>query len=344
MAGNSPIGCVHLADHAGDKFTDHVETLEAACRLCGPSLLRFSDDDRQAAVIRAVETALAPPALQQIAGVEVAVSYTSATETAHLGGDFFEVIELGQSDVLFVVGDYSGKGISAAGMAARARQAIVLEARADRSAAQILAAAEARLRGALPSGKFVTVVACRYTAGGDARLRGHADGDGDRGAAGDCAADGDGDPGAAGASDANDPGRRGDPGPAGDPDAIGVLECVVAGHPHPLVLKAGGEIVELDGPGNPPLGFSVGGRFLSSYARVQPGQTLLLYTDGIVESRHDGRFFGLEGIEATWQTCAGDELAVLTGRLCADSTAFHDPRHAGDDRLALAARIAPPAP
>jgi serine phosphatase RsbU (regulator of sigma subunit) len=284
MAGASPIGCVHLADHAGDKFTDHVETLEAACRLCGPSLLRFSDDDRQAAVIRAVETALAPPALQQIAGLDVAVSYTSATETAHLGGDFFEVIELGEGDVLFVVGDYSGKGISAAGMAARARQAIAFEARADRSVAEILGAAEARLRGGLPPGKFVTVAACRYSPGGE-------------------------------------------------------LECVVAGHPYPLVLEPDGEATELAARGNPPLGFSRGGRFFSSSARLRTDQTLLLFTDGIVESRRDGRFFGLEGIGATWQTCTGEELSVLTARLCADSAAFHDPRHAGDDRLALAARV-----
>jgi hypothetical protein len=106
----SPLGCLHLADFAPDKFSDHVGRLETVCRLCGPLLQGFSSKDREAAVIRAVEAALTPAELHPVSGLEVAVSYTSATEAAHLGGDFYDVIELDDEGLLLVVGGLFRQG------------------------------------------------------------------------------------------------------------------------------------------------------------------------------------------------------------------------------------------
>ena len=280
----SPIGCLHLADTRPDKFVDHVELLEAVGRLAGPMLLRFSLEDRQASVIKAVETALAPPILHRVSGLDVAVSYSSATETAHLGGDFYDVIELDGGGVILVVGDYSGRGIAAAGMAARARHAIATTARSVHTPGLLLALAEEALRGRLPQHRFVTAVVCRYSPGGG-------------------------------------------------------LESAVAGHPPPLLLDAGGGVREIALPPSPPLGYLDGIEPRTTSARLAAAQTLLLYTDGITESRQGSSFFGIEGIAAFWRTNPGREPADLTAGLCKLSADFHQKGLAPDDRLALAAGV-----
>jgi GAF domain-containing protein len=82
VAEGTPIGCLHLADSAPGKFSDCVETIELACRVCAPGLLRFSSADRRESVIKAAETVLMPPELGQVRGFDLAVSYSSATKTA----------------------------------------------------------------------------------------------------------------------------------------------------------------------------------------------------------------------------------------------------------------------
>lgn len=279
----SPVGCLHLADFAPEKFVDRLETLEELGRLSGPVLSRFPAGEREASVIRAVETALMPPEIEEVPGLDVAVSFTSATETARLGGDFYDVIELEDGGVVLVVGDYSGKGISAAGMAARARHAIASAAAEGRDLETLLKSAEAALRDSLPKGRFITVAVCRYS-----------------------------------------------------PD--GKLEAAVAGHPVPLLLEPDGEIEELALPANRPVGDFKEIRFQSVSTGLPPDQTLLLYTDGIVESRRDDRFFGVEGIADHWRAASGSDLGALTAALCRESAEFQDDSRPGDDRLALAAR------
>jgi len=161
-----PIGCLHLADRARGKFTAYLDTLESVCRSAGPLLGRFSFEERQQSLVTAIEIALAPAELPTIPDLDVSVSYTSATETAHLGGDFYDVIELGEGEILFLVGDYCGKGIAAAGMAARARSAIVSLVRKEQTPGELLTEAQEALRGTFPEGRFVTLAACRYSADG----------------------------------------------------------------------------------------------------------------------------------------------------------------------------------
>jgi sigma-B regulation protein RsbU (phosphoserine phosphatase) len=69
----------------------------------------------------------------------------------------------------------------------------------------------------------------------------------------------------------------------------GTLTVVNCGHPAPLLLRRG-EVISLDPPAPaPPLGFvpSVKARV----ERLEPGDRLLLFTDGLAEARRDGTFF-----------------------------------------------------
>ncbi|MGW4694150.1 SpoIIE family protein phosphatase [Kitasatospora cineracea] len=68
--------------------------------------------------------------------------------------------------------------------------------------------------------------------------------------------------------------------------ASGLLRAARAGHPPPVRLGAGGA-AELELPGGPPLGVLPDVRYPSAEARLEPGETLLAYTDGLVEVRDE---------------------------------------------------------
>lgn len=69
----------------------------------------------------------------------------------------------------------------------------------------------------------------------------------------------------------------------------GTLTTVNCGHPAPLLLRRG-EVISLDPPSNaPPLGFMPVVR--PRVDRLEPGDRILLYTDGLAEARRNGDFF-----------------------------------------------------
>jgi serine phosphatase RsbU (regulator of sigma subunit) len=79
----------------------------------------------------------------------------------------------------------------------------------------------------------------------------------------------------------------------------GDLSCLLAGHPPPLLLRGGRLLKELDGASRPPLGLGAGRRGTVREERLEPGDRLLLYSDGITEARDDdGGFFGKERLVA----------------------------------------------
>jgi phosphoserine phosphatase RsbU/P len=66
-------------------------------------------------------------------------------------------------------------------------------------------------------------------------------------------------------------------------DIDGALEFVRAGHPSPLLLRRG-EVSELYSTGSFPIGLVETASFVSSRFQLEPGDTLLLYTDGVTEA------------------------------------------------------------
>ncbi len=77
-----------------------------------------------------------------------------------------------------------------------------------------------------------------------------------------------------------------------DPD--GELEYVRASHPAPLLLRHG-EVSELYKGGSFPVGLIEDATFKADHVRLEPGDTLLLYTDGVTEAESkDSNFFGGE--------------------------------------------------
>ena len=284
LSEDGPVGSLRLADFSPEKFSGSADILEAACRVCGPLLARHQDEERERALLQTVEAALLPREVPQIPGLELAVAFTSATELAQVGGDFYDAVALDSGEVLIYVGDYCGKGIEAAGMAARARFGITNLVRSYPDPAELLARANDFLADVLPAGRFVTLAVCRYSREGE-------------------------------------------------------LAAAVAGHPRPLRLEQGGALEEIVLPFNMPLGLDPGVPFASDTVRFSPGPILLLYTDGITDSRRGGKLFGLEGITTFWREAQSCPLPDLPETLCRESERFHEDRRTGDDRLVLLAQF-----
>jgi anti-sigma regulatory factor (Ser/Thr protein kinase) len=78
----------------------------------------------------------------------------------------------------------------------------------------------------------------------------------------------------------------------------GSLRLSGAGHPPPLVMRADGSAEYLDLPGSVPLGAVRYARYEEVEGRLEPGATLLLYTDGIVERRGEPLDEGLARLRA----------------------------------------------
>ena len=122
--------------------------------------------------------------------------------------------------------------------------------------------------------------------------------------------------------------------------ATGRVWSVAAGHPAPRIRRAAGRVEALDG-GGPLLGVLPDARFSVAEARLMPGDTLVLFSDGLTEAlRPDGDEWGDAGLDAALATGTAADADLLLERLVAASDAFAGPVAAGprDDLTAIAVR------
>ena len=133
---------------------------------------QFLERRRQAQVemeiksAREVQQVLVPEEVPAIAGFSIASIYKPATE---LGGDFYQVIPLGEGGALVIVGDVSGKGLKAAMVVSLIVGTLRTLAEYTREPAEILRALNRRLIGRT-SGGFATCIVLRIDASGTAIL------------------------------------------------------------------------------------------------------------------------------------------------------------------------------
>lgn len=109
----------------------------------------------------------------------------------------------------------------------------------------------------------------------------------------------------------------------------GRLRFVCAGHPYPFLRGAGGEIREL-GSGSLPLGMRLDIDLREHETVIEQGDTLLLYTDGIVETlAPDGGAFGFEGLRAA--LAPGGSSRAVHDRVLAELDGFRADAPVYDD-------------
>lgn len=236
--------------------------------------------ERELADVRSVaevaQRVLLRPVPRRAGHLRVAVSYTSATAEACIGGDLYEVVT-GPHGVRVIVGDVQGKGLEAVETAALVLGAFREAAPDEPDLHGVGARLEKALDRRLAGEDFVTAVLGEAT-----------------------------------------------------PD--GRLTLLDYGHPPPLLLRANGDVVFAEPEVHaPPLGLSaleVEGPHPYEVA-FEPGDQVLLYTDGVIEARDpQGRFYPLvervgllkdEDMEAGLDTLRADLLAHVQAPLHDDA-------------------------
>jgi sigma-B regulation protein RsbU (phosphoserine phosphatase) len=95
----------------------------------------------------------------------------------------------------------------------------------------------------------------------------------------------------------------------------------LAGHPPPLSLDDGRAIGDGGTPG-PPLGVGLELDLATFTTELAPGRGVLLYTDGIVEARRGGDFYGEERLAEVVASMAGADPAAVVEAVREDVERF----------------------
>jgi serine phosphatase RsbU (regulator of sigma subunit) len=103
--------------------------------------------------------------------------------------------------------------------------------------------------------------------------------------------------------------------PAEQAKGLRRLRWASAGHPEPMLLDAGGRVVDLSAPVGPPLGIGWRGPRADGQALLPEGSTLLLFTDGLFERRGVPLDEGRAQVRELLETSAGLPLERLCDRL-----------------------------
>ena len=124
--------------------------------------------------------------------------------------------------------------------------------------------------------------------------------------------------------------------------ADGRLEYVRASHPSPLLLRRG-KVSELYSGGSFPVGLIEEATFEANTVQLEPGDTLVLYTDGVSEAEdNEENFFGFEGVMEVLAQNAEASLGGLQSAIVDAVEKFSVGRPQADDITLLLFRYRRP--
>jgi len=113
--------------------------------------LEMQEDDLQRA--REIQRSLLPKEIPQIPGFDLATAWQPARM---VGGDYFDVLKLGDNRLAVCIGDVVGKGVSAALLMANVQAIVRAFAGSSKSPSQLCARVNSALFGNIEVGKFVS--------------------------------------------------------------------------------------------------------------------------------------------------------------------------------------------
>lgn len=93
----------------------------------------------------------------KVAGLRFSHVYRSATDSARVGGDFYDVFELDDGRVALLLGDVSGKGLEAAALTSVVKNVVRAHALEESNPARVVAKVNEGLHHDTPSETFVTL-------------------------------------------------------------------------------------------------------------------------------------------------------------------------------------------
>jgi sigma-B regulation protein RsbU (phosphoserine phosphatase) len=192
------------------------------------------------ALARTLQQTLIPPTPPSIPQLDVAGQYRPAGDGAEVGGDFYDVFQIGPGDWVVAIGDVCGKGVEAAVVTALVRHTLRAATVQHDSPADALRMLNDVLLNT-GTDRFCTVAVLRLTQVVGAWR--------------------------------------------------GTLGC--GGHPQPILRTAAGEVSRVGEPGSL-LGVLLEVDATDVELTLTPGDTLLMFTDGVLEARRGDEFYGTD--------------------------------------------------
>ncbi len=148
VAGETPVGALVLTGTRPREFRRlEQELLGALVRVGAQALHRALLYEQQSSLSTTLQSALLPQSLPTRTDVDLVGRYLPATVGVDVGGDWYDVLEIGGSDLLLVVGDVMGKGVPAATLMGQMRSAVRTLAAVDPDPAAILSGLDQLARG-----------------------------------------------------------------------------------------------------------------------------------------------------------------------------------------------------
>jgi GAF domain-containing protein/anti-sigma regulatory factor (Ser/Thr protein kinase) len=267
------LGVLHVGTVEPRKFTRENSTLlELAADRIAIAIHHARVYEREHRVAETLQRSLLPSRLPQVPGLAAAARYLPGSDESAVGGDWYDVLELGGGRVGLVMGDVVASGVSAASVMGHLRNALrayALDGHPPALVLERLVRVVRELEGREMATLFYGVL---------------------------------------------------------DP-AGGTLVYSNAGHPPPLVIDAEGRTRFLEDGRSVPLGALAEALYEQAEERIEPGSTILLYTDGLVERRDMWIAEGLERLEeaaAEPAQASGDELCDRLLSELLDGNVAHD--------------------
>lgn len=197
---------------------------------------------RESRIANTLQKAFKPSVGPHMYGVRIAHFYRPAMAESDLGGDFYDVLDLGDRKIGLVLGDVSGKGLAAAAKTARTRYALQAFAFEDPRPGAVLHRLNSFLFDRTEGDEsYVTVFF--------------------------------------GVMDSE----------------TGEVQCASAGHEPPVILRQGQEPTVFDIAGVP-CGLFPEQSYNEGTFRLEKGDRLLLYSDGVTEARRNRQLFDFAGL------------------------------------------------
>jgi putative methionine-R-sulfoxide reductase with GAF domain len=118
------IGVLHVGSLTTRLFTERDRNLLQLAADRAAIAIEHARLHAQRHVVEAMQRALLPAALPVIPGLQLTATYRPAAVDARVGGDWYDVFELGRGRVALVIGDVVGRGVEAGALMAQVRTAL----------------------------------------------------------------------------------------------------------------------------------------------------------------------------------------------------------------------------
>jgi PAS domain S-box-containing protein len=125
VSGDLAVGVLVLARTSGRAYdADDVGLVREFARRAALSLEHARLYERERTTADALQRAMLPAQLPLLPGVRFSASYSAASESQRVGGDFYDAFELPDGRVALTIGDVTGHGLEAAVIMGEIRQAL----------------------------------------------------------------------------------------------------------------------------------------------------------------------------------------------------------------------------